>query len=244
MDSLSLFLSYNGVDRLSVVAVQRLLEEGNHHVPGPVTGLLQGFRGLLPLRKGSGIVGGVAAFIGRDLGGWQKREMWFALDRQVREEKEGRRFPVIPVLLAGADLTTSFLFLNTWIDLRSGLDGGVTAEPLKAFESAIKATSPAAATERVSTVRPYRGLEAFMAPRACEASWNAMRFAVLSDYYSAIDAPSETWLGRSCPCERIRRFGDVELGPPDPQAFPNRLGQPVAYPDLFRTNQCLQGGNG
>ena len=37
--------------------------------------------------------------------------MWFALDRQVREEKEGRPFPVIPVLLHGADLTPSFLFL-------------------------------------------------------------------------------------------------------------------------------------
>lgn len=46
------------------------------------------------------------------------RDVFFALDRQVREEKEGRRFPGIPVLLGGPDLTPSFLFLNTWIDLR------------------------------------------------------------------------------------------------------------------------------
>ena len=38
-------------------------------------------------------VNGVAVFIGCELGGWQKREMWFALDRQVREEKEGGRKP-------------------------------------------------------------------------------------------------------------------------------------------------------
>jgi hypothetical protein len=45
--------------------------------------------------------------------------MWFALDRQVREEKQDRAFPVIPVLLQGAELAPVFLFLNTWIDLRA-----------------------------------------------------------------------------------------------------------------------------
>ena len=35
--------------------------------------------------------------------------MWFALDRQVRREKQGCPFPVIPVLLPGADLTPGFL---------------------------------------------------------------------------------------------------------------------------------------
>jgi hypothetical protein len=52
----------------------------------------------------------VAVFIGKELGGWQKREMYFALDRQVREEKQRRPFPVIPVLLAGADLIPRFSF--------------------------------------------------------------------------------------------------------------------------------------
>jgi hypothetical protein len=66
-----------------------------------------------------------------------QRELWFALDRQVREEKEGRAFPVIPVLLKGADLTPGFLFLNTWVDLRRELDGVFTAEALNAFERAM-----------------------------------------------------------------------------------------------------------
>jgi hypothetical protein len=34
----------------------------------------------------------VAVFIGRELGGWQKREMYFALDRQVRSYEKGRVF--------------------------------------------------------------------------------------------------------------------------------------------------------
>src|SRR5271157_5196056 len=101
---------------------------------------------------------GVAVFIGRELGGWQKREMWFALDRQVSEEKQGRSFPVIPVLLAGADLTPSFLFSNTWIDLRYDIDGDVVAESLKAFERAVTAAEPApCSAERAAVLCPYRG---------------------------------------------------------------------------------------
>ena len=103
----------------------------------------------------------VAVFIGRELGGWQKREMSFALDRQVRDEKQGRAFPVIPVLLAGADLTPGFLFLNTWIDLRGGLDGAVAAEALDGFERAITSTQPAQPSERAVVICPYRGLELF-----------------------------------------------------------------------------------
>jgi hypothetical protein len=100
---------------------------------------------------------------GRELGGWQRREMWFALDRQVREEKQGHAFPVIPVLLPGADLTPAFLFLNTWIDLRGGLEAVVTAEALDAFERAFPVSeSPAAqAPERAATICPYRGLQIF-----------------------------------------------------------------------------------
>jgi WD40 repeat protein len=156
-----LFLSYNSVDRPSVVAAQKLLEgrgittflDRDHLVPG------------LPwpqrLEEGLRDVSAVAVFVGRELGGWQKREMWFALDRQVREEKHGLPFPVIPVLLPGADLAPSFLFSNTWIDLRCGVEGLAAAEPLDAFERAMNATAAAAATDRAVAVCPYRGLEPF-----------------------------------------------------------------------------------
>jgi WD40 repeat protein len=121
------------------------------------------------LEEGLKAVKAVAVFMGRELGGWQKREMWFALDRQVREDKQGRAFPVIPVLLEGADLTPGFLFANTWIDLRSGLDNVVAAEALNAFERAIKSNGPAPireglaeqAAERAATICPYRGLKIF-----------------------------------------------------------------------------------
>jgi hypothetical protein len=87
--------------------------------------------------------------------------MWFALDRQVREEKQGRSFPVIPILLPGADPTPGFLFSSTWIDLRSGSEDIAAAETLNAFDRAINAKGVPGATERAAALCPYRGLEAF-----------------------------------------------------------------------------------
>jgi len=161
MESLSLFLSYNSGDRSSVVAVQKVLEARGITTFLDRDQLAPGLPWPQSLEEALRSVRAVAVFMGNSLGGWQKREMWFALDRQVREEKEGRPFPVIPVLLPGADLTPGFLFLSTWIDLRSGVDGPAAVEWWDAFERAIKATGPAVAPERVSNIRPYRGLEAF-----------------------------------------------------------------------------------
>jgi TIR domain len=156
-----LFLSYNTVDRPSVVAVQRLLEARGITTFLDRDQLVPGLPWPQRLEEGLRDVTAVAVFIGRELGGWQKREMWSALDRQVREEKQGFSFPVIPVLLPGADLAPGFLFSNTWIDLRCGVEGFAAAEPLDAFERAMNATAAPAATDRAAALCPYRGLEAF-----------------------------------------------------------------------------------
>jgi len=103
MDELALFLSYNSVDRPSVVAVQKLLKARGITTFFDRDQLAPGLPCPVALEEGLRGARAVAVFIGRELGGWQKREMWFALDRQVREEKQGRPFPVIPVLLAGAN---------------------------------------------------------------------------------------------------------------------------------------------
>ena len=65
---------------------------------------------------------------------------------------------MIPVLLDGADTNRSFLFLNTWVELRGAhLD---TAEALnRLFEAVLH---PAATAEASCLdVNPYRGLEIF-----------------------------------------------------------------------------------
>src|SRR6516164_9388001 len=167
---MQLFLSYSSADRIPVIAVQKLLQARGINTFLDRDNLVSGLPWPQALEQALRAVNGVAVFIGCELGGWQKREMWFALDRQVREEKEGRPFPVIPVLLHGADLTPGFLFLNTWIDLRRGLDDVFTAEAPSAFEQAIKATKPVrhyeASAVRVveypaATICPYRGLQIF-----------------------------------------------------------------------------------
>src|SRR5262249_7750440 len=166
---MQLFLSYSSADRTSVIAVQKLLQARAITTFFDRDNLASGLAWPQALEQALKAVDGVAVFIGRELGGWQKREMWFALDRQVREEKEGRHFPVIPVLLPGADLTPGFQFVNTWIDLRGGLGGVDSAESLDAFERAVQSSVPARdrqglaehAPEGMIAFCPYRGLEAF-----------------------------------------------------------------------------------
>ena len=100
----------------------------------------------------------VAVLIGPGpLGPWQKREKEFALDRQTREAG----FPVIPVLLPGADdPALDFLRLNTWIDLRAGLSDDRSIEALAA---AIRGqpVGPAEPIDPRAEICPYRGLQPF-----------------------------------------------------------------------------------
>src|SRR6516164_8645416 len=186
---MQLFLSYSSADRTSVIAVQKLLQGRGINTFLDRSNLVSGLPWPQALEQALRAVNGVAVFIGCELGGWQKREMWFALDRQVRQEKEGRLFPVIPVLLHGADLTPGFLFLNTWVDLRRGLDDVFTAEALSVFEQAIKATQPVRHYEdsavRVveypaATICPYRGLHGisgtkYTLPVSCPRNKHAFR---------------------------------------------------------------------
>jgi hypothetical protein len=109
---MQLFLSYSSAYRTSVMAVQKLLQARGITTFLDRDNLVSGLAWPQALEQALRAVDGVAVFIGGELGGWQKREMWFALDRQVREEKEGRAFPVIPVLLQGADLTPGFQVWN------------------------------------------------------------------------------------------------------------------------------------
>ena len=79
---------------------------------------------LPALEQGIARSAAVAVFLGpTGLGTWQQREVQLALDRQAEEERQGRPFPVIPVLLArDTDPPGGFLRLNTWVDLRADAD--------------------------------------------------------------------------------------------------------------------------
>ena len=90
---MKLFLSYNSADRTSVIAVQKLLQARGITTFLDQDNLVSGLAWPQALEQALRAVDAVAVFIAR--------ELWFALDTQVREEKEGRAFPVIPVLPEG-----------------------------------------------------------------------------------------------------------------------------------------------
>jgi energy-coupling factor transporter ATP-binding protein EcfA2 len=99
-----------------------------------------------------------AVLIGKEgFGPWQAREMWAALGRQGRDPA----FPVIPTMLPGAEEVPSlFLGLNTWVDMRRGVDDEV------AFQMLLQAIRGEAMggpvfEELADAVRPYLGLRAF-----------------------------------------------------------------------------------
>jgi TIR domain len=95
----------------------------------------------------------VAVFVGKTgFGVWQKREVYYALDLQARSP-EGSR-PVVPVLLRGADPPAGFLALNTWVDLRDGINKA-SIEPLVRMLEGVAQPAP-----RVDLC-PYRDLRSF-----------------------------------------------------------------------------------
>jgi hypothetical protein len=64
-------------------------------------------------------------FGGSGIGPWEDREMKRLLIRFVKERKDGKVLPIIPVLLPGAPDNVTFpLFLEcfTWVDMRAGID--------------------------------------------------------------------------------------------------------------------------
>lgn len=103
----------------------------------------------------------VAVCIGQgEMGSWQQREQYLALERQATAERRGQRFPVIPILLPGAEPPLGFLNQNTWIDLRSRVDDPIL---LHTLIRAIHGQPPGpdaqeTVRETLATICPYRGL--------------------------------------------------------------------------------------
>src|SRR5262245_5909352 len=98
--SVDLFLSYNRLDRKAVSAVWQLLEARGvkSFLDQEYVTAGRPWPELVEAHLSSARA--VAVFIGpHGLGAWQKREMYFALDRQASAERDNRSFPVIPVLL-------------------------------------------------------------------------------------------------------------------------------------------------
>ena len=93
------------------------------------------------------------------MGPWQQQEMNSALDRQSRETG----FPVIPVLLPGAEPPLDLFGQNTWVDFRAGLSQD---QPLHLLVASLRGEPLDAVLrerqyETLASLCPYKGLQFF-----------------------------------------------------------------------------------
>jgi WD40 repeat protein len=183
------FISYQWRDRARVEPIARWLSrEAGLSVFFDYWYLVPGQPWPQALEKAVGSCSAVAVCIGSgELGSWQQREMNLALERQAREPG----FPVIPVLLPGADPVLGFLSQNTWIDLREA-----PHEPklLAALASAVQGEPPGRdISDRVCATRasvcPYRGLLHF---REEDAAFFFGRELAIEQLVTAVDRHSFT----------------------------------------------------
>lgn len=138
----------------------------------------------------SGELSGVAVCLGQgEMGPWQQREQYLALERQVAAERRGQTFPVIPVLLPGAEPPLGFLSQQSWVDFRPRVDDPVL---LNTLVNAIHGKPPGpdaleAVRNTLATLCPYRGLLYF---REEDAPFFFGREAAIAQLTSAVQQHS------------------------------------------------------
>lgn len=176
------FLSYHWRDQREVEALAHQLRELGLSVFLDRWYLTPGQPWPQTLEYALATCGAVVVCIGPgDMGHWQQREKFAALDRQSREP----RFPVIPVLLPDADPALGFLGQNTWVDLRSGINQTMM---LAILGSAVRGEPPGPdlrerVRETLAGICPYKGLAYF---REEDAAFFFGRDAAIKTLYEAL----------------------------------------------------------
>ena len=156
-NTFDVFLSYNSSDHVRVEAVARWLRDRGLRVFLDRWYLVAGRPWPEALEQALGTCRAAAVFVGPgEMGPWQQREKYLALERQVRDAG----FPVIPVLLPQADPVLGFLGQNMWVDLREQPDDPAR---LALLAAAIRGEPPGPDVREtlnatLATLSPYRGL--------------------------------------------------------------------------------------
>src|SRR5215211_7892919 len=98
-----LFLSYNSVDREPVRRLEAILAQRGVSTFFDQQSLTPGRPWFDEIENALAAAKAALVFIGHSgLGTIQKREMFIALNRQANDERAGRQFAVVPVMLDGA----------------------------------------------------------------------------------------------------------------------------------------------
>jgi len=159
MPESEVFFSYHTGDRAQVAEVKRVLEGRGVRVFLDTEGLVPGDLWCDKLERALAKATAVIAFLGsRGLGPWQKREVYFALQREIEEKSPGGRFRLIPVLLPGAEPKLGFLFQNQAVDLRDPTGSPAQLARLMAL---LEGGTDAEEQAKVMGFSPYPGLATF-----------------------------------------------------------------------------------
>ena len=178
------FISYHSRDQSQVQALAEKLRGQNLQVFLDRWYLTPGQPWPQMLEQALSACGAVAVCIGPgELGPWQQRELYSALDRQAKETG----FPVIPVLLPGAEPPLGFLKQNTWVDFRFGLSQDL---PLRILAAAVRGEPPDSVLrehqfETLASVCPYKGLQFF---REEDAEFFFGRDSAIVELYQSVQA--------------------------------------------------------
>ena len=185
-----IFLSYHWRDHAQVEALAQRLREQNLTVFLDRWYLTPGQSWLKELEVRLASCRAVAVCIGQgEMGPWQQREKDLALERQVAAGRRGQSFPVIPVLLPGAEPPLGFLSQNTWVDFRARVDDPVLLDTLVRAVHGEPPGPDAEASVRhtLATICPYRGLLYF---REEDAPFFFGRAETITQLVSAVQSHS------------------------------------------------------
>jgi len=148
-----LFLSYNHADEQAVRKIRKRLAARGVRSFIDQDDLNAGKAWPAELERALQNSRAVAVFVGRTgYGRWQQREIQYSL---VLQTESNGKLAVIPVILEGAELPAGFIALNTWVDMRGGIDDASIERLVRAIDMSGAASTPPA------DITPYRRLDAF-----------------------------------------------------------------------------------
>lgn len=184
-----LFLSYHRPDAAHVAAIRGFLHSNGLRTFFDSNDIATGLPWPQELERALTSTLAVAVFLGpHGIGNWQRREIWFALDRQAQAESSKQGFPVVPVLLPGAELIPAFLFMNTWVDLRSDPNDG---DALRRLVDLVRRGERPDERDSSDLPCPFRGLNSF---REEDAGLFFGREAVTRQLHAAVRGASTVLL--------------------------------------------------
>jgi hypothetical protein len=119
-----IFISHHSKEKANTEIVRQWLETHGSRTFVSYVNIIPGRQWYTALEENIDNCSATVVLIGKDgIGHWQQKEIALAFEKEGRDLEKGIQFPIIPVLLPGAetDKAPTFLLLNQAVDLRQGI---------------------------------------------------------------------------------------------------------------------------